>query len=75
MFMQSKFKLSDAATSTLLKFFIVLFKVLGGFSSIAASIVESLPSSLRAARLLDGETKFTRYVVCKKCHRIYFFKG
>ena len=48
--------------------------VFGQFSQVVQEVAQSLPSSLYVARNSGKELKFHRYAVCKKCHRIYFFK-
>lgn len=71
--LQSVFHMSDSALGYLIRFLKVFFVVLGRFCSIAAEISECLPSSLYQAKSLLKRPKFRKYVVCKKCHRIYFF--
>ena len=75
MFMQAAFKLSDTALSFFLRFFRVFLSVLGQFSTVhvVKEVAENLPSSLQIAWKERKELNFRRYVVCRKCHRIYFF--
>ena len=76
MFMQAAFKFSDTALSIFLRFFRVFLSVLGQFSTVhvVKEIAENLPSSLHIAWKERKELNFRRYVVCRKCHRIYFFR-
>ena len=73
MLMQARFKLSDLVISSLLKFFSILFTILGKFSNVPADIAKLLPSSLYSAKLLEKQVKYTRYVACRKCHKLYYF--
>ena len=50
------------------------FVVLGNFSKIAAKISDSFPPSLHQAKSYFRRLYFHKYVVCKRCHRIYLFK-
>ncbi len=53
----------------LLLFLFGLFGILGMFSSLCKCIASLLPSSFYKS----PHFRFKRYVVCKKCHHIYFF--
>ena len=70
---QAVFHISDNALSFCIRFFKVFFSVLGRFCKVSAEIAECLPSSLYAAKVGINQPKFRKYVVCKKCHKIYFF--
>ena len=70
---QAVFHISDNALSFCIKFFKVFFSVLGRFCKVSAEIAECLPSSLYAAKVGINQPKFQKYVVCKKCHKIYLF--
>ena len=72
MFVQAVYHISDKALIFFLKFFKVFFSVLGRFCKISAGIAEHWPSSLHQTKQFVSVPKF-QYVVCKKCHRIYFF--
>ena len=73
LFVQAVFHISDNALTYFIKFFKVFFSVLGRYCKISAEIAECLPSSLYQAKSYIDTPKFRKYVVCKKCHRIYFF--
>ena len=73
MFMQAVFCLSDTVLSYFIIFLRVLFSVLGRSCKITAEIAEYLPSSLYKAVVYENRLIFQKYVVCKRCHRIYYF--
>ena len=52
------------------------FRVVGRFCTACAEIAVVFPSSLYRARKAChiNDLKFKRYVVCRKCHRLYFLK-
>ena len=52
----------------LLKFFVFCF--LFG-SAVAMGVSQSLPSSLYMASKFENEVSFHKYIVCRKCHKIY----
>lgn len=70
---QAVFHVSDTALSFCIKFFKVFFSVLGRFCKVSTEIAECLPRSIYAAKLGINQLQFQKYVVCKKCHRIYLF--
>ena len=72
MFVRTTYKLSNTVISVLLRFFLVFLTVLGQFSTVASGIAHSLPSSLYMAHKRGNELKFRKYVVCRKCHNIYY---
>ena len=74
MFIQTTHKLSNSVVSVLLKFFRVLLAVLGHCSTVAMNVSLSLPSSLYMTSRVGNELSFQRYVVCRKCHKIYHVK-
>lgn len=53
-----------------LKFFKVFFSILGQFSKVLADIAVLIPSLLYQAKC---KPQFVKYVVCRKCHCIYYF--
>ena len=71
MYMQALFKLSDSYFSCAL---FVFLTVLGQFSQVVQEVAQALPSFLQVARNSGKELNFHRYVVCRKCHRICFFR-
>ena len=76
LYLQSIFHLSDSVVGYLLKFMKTFFGVVGRFCTACAGIAAVFPSSLYRARKachIDDQ-KFKRYVVCHKCHRLYFLK-
>lgn len=64
-FMQSVFHLSDQVITFFLGFFRMFFKYC------STDLGQYLPTSLYTARKLYNKPMFRKYVVCKKCHRIY----
>ena len=72
--MQAIFKLSDSVLSFFLRFIRVFLTVLGQFSQVVQEVTQALPSSLHVARNSGKVLNFHRYVVCRKCHRICFFR-
>ena len=74
MFIQATHKLLNAVVSVVLKFLRVLLTVLGHYSTLAMNVSLSLPTSLYKANRLENELSFQRYVVCRKCHKIYNVK-
>lgn len=73
MSLQVKFKLSQVVVSLIMKFLVTLFTLLGSGSKLIADIAKNFPSSLHTAWSLRGEVKFTRFVVCRKCHKLSYF--
>lgn len=72
--MQAVFRLSDVVVNYFLAFFKTLFRVLHWNSSSGTDIEQALPSSLYAARTeFYKKLEFQRYVVCRKCHKLYYF--
>lgn len=66
--MRTRFKLSDGVITTFLKFFHILFTVLGTFSNICKQISNVLPSSIYVLKKMYGCPSFVRYVVCSKMY-------
>ena len=73
LFVQAVYHISDNALGLFVRFFKVFFSILGHFCKVSAKISEYWPSSLYRVKHWIGSLKFRKYVVCKKCHRIYFF--
>ena len=71
--LQVMYHVSDNALGFCLNFFKVFFSVLGHICKVSADIAELIPSSLYRAKLGIGRPKFVKYVVCRKCHCIYYF--
>ena len=71
---QAVFHVSDNALAYFIRFFKTFFLVLGRFCKISAEISECLPSSIYQAKCEIKKPEFRKYVVCKKCHKIYFFQ-
>ena len=76
LYLQSIFHLSDSVVGYLIKFMKTFFGVVGRFCTACAEIAAVFPSSLYRARKAChiDDLKFKRYVVCRKCHRLYFLK-
>ena len=71
--LQVMYQISDNALTFCLKFFKVFFSILGQFCKVSADIAGLIPSSLYRAKLSIKRPKFVKYVVCRKCHCIYYF--
>ena len=50
---------------------VAFLSVLGQFNTVASTVAQCLPSSLYMAGKLENELRFRKYVVCRKCHKIY----
>lgn len=58
----------------LIKFFIIYFGILGKFSNLCKKISKQLsPSVYKAMKENQCNVSFKRYVICKKCHKIYYY--
>ena len=75
-YLQTSYHLSDAVAGSMLRFFKVLFGILGRFSSLCGAVAKWFPGTLYKMKKIFGfkEDNFRHYVVCKKCHQIYFFQ-
>lgn len=75
--LQAHFHLSDVVLGTILRFLGIFFTVLGRFSSVCAEIAHVFPRSVHTLTVSYGlkDMQIQRYVVCRKCHTIYFFKN
>ena len=74
LFFQSKFSISDAAITWLLKFLYALLKLLGTFSNQVCAIADGLPHSgyhLKNSKLRPQCDAFEKYNVCIKCNSLY----
>lgn len=72
--MQAVFRLSDVVINYFFAFFKVFFSVLSQ-NSPGNDLARHLPSSLYAARKTYNKVEFQRYVVCRKCHKLYYFNS
>lgn len=72
MLIQTTYKLSNTVISVLLRFFHVFLTVLGQFSTVASGVAQCLPASLYVAGKCENKLMFRKYVVCRKCHKIYY---
>jgi hypothetical protein len=73
--LQGVFHLSNSALTLLFGFLSTLFVVLGRFSDLCKEIAKAFPRSLLSAQNNHSRRfKFQRYVVCRKCHRLSYFK-
>ena len=71
MHLRMEYYLSDILAHKLLKFFKILFGILGMVSPPCKYIANHLPSSLYK---LNQKFQFRQYVVWKRCHGIYYFE-
>lgn len=72
--MQALYRLSDKVIACFIKFLWAFFTVVGRFSQTCAEIAKSFPLSLYKAKKIIVKPKIRRYVVCRKCHSLYFMK-
>ena len=65
--------LSDGVAELVLNFFVILFGVLGQFSTLCFAIAQLLPKSLYKLECHLGSVRgrFKRYAVCRECQHIY----
>ena len=73
---QAKYYIPDNAIDCLLKFLAVFFGVLGHFCGFSAVLAASFPSTLyklRNSKMIPATDGFTRYVVCRKCRKLYLY--
>ena len=75
LYLHVKHYLTAKFTSRFFQLLKILFTVIGKFS-FCVSIALSLPSTLYQAykRCDIGKECFKRYVVCRKCHQVYFLR-
>ena len=69
--MQATFYIPNAAVQVLIKFFGVLFTVLGRYSEVVAKIASQFPKSLYELHKQNHSIQFEKFVVCQKCNSIY----
>ena len=60
--------------SYFLRFFVAFCTVLGRFYKLGIEIAQHLPSSIYKAKMLVDAPHFQRFVVCRRCHTVYFFE-
>lgn len=71
----SLFRLPDKVIAFFFKFLKAFFKVVGQSCSLCAGIAKTLPSSLyKAKNTFMTKPNIRRYVVCRKCHTLYYMK-
>lgn len=70
-FFQSRFMISNAAISWLLKFLHALLLLLGKFSCKISAIANAFPRSLYHYNNLIFQDSFKKFNVCKRCDSIY----
>ena len=73
---QARYYIPDTAINVLIKFLLVLLKVLGRFSPFVDKIAKHFPTSYHEMTKRCDENKcksFIKYVVCQKCHKLYYF--
>ncbi len=75
LYMQTTFHISEVAIACFFKFLKAFLAVLGRACSMCAEIAKCFPSSSYVARkAFIQAVRFRRYVVCRKCHHLYFLK-
>ena len=74
--LQAKHYIPDVAINSLLKFLLIFFSIVGLYSDFIAGMVAIIPTSLYLLRKYFALTEdLTRFVVCRKCYRVYSFDG
>lgn len=71
--MQAIYRLSDVVVNHFLAFFRAFFIILGRSAPIGTEIAENLPPSLHVATKTMQKLEYKKYVVCRKCHKLYNF--
>ena len=70
--LKARYYISDAGMNSLLKFLCLLFRVLGRFSPVIATLTSSFPSSVYSLeKSIKHSIQFKKFVVCCKCHCLY----
>lgn len=70
--LQTRFRMPDLALSALFSFLTTFLCILGLCSTFCGEIAKAFPRSLHMARgSFTEKNKFRRYVVCRKCHKLY----
>ena len=76
--LRAVFRLPDRAINLLFRFLKLFLTVIGIFSSQCKEIASCFPKSLYRAIKESGlqqKNTFTKYVVCRKCHKLYILEG
>ena len=72
---KGKYHLTDRVVNLVFKFLKLFLEIAGRFSSFCRILAEHFPSTLyKAQKLHEYKHNFKRYVVCKRCHRLYHFQ-
>lgn len=73
---QSIYFISDAAVESLLKLFSTVFQFLCKYSPRLETLVRVFPKNVYAmSKYIDSKKiQFLRYVVCKKCYKLYILE-
>ena len=71
-FLQAVYQVSDTVTGLMIRFIKVLMCILGQFCSVCSDIAKILPTSIYKFTK-NANLQFRRYVVCRKCHSVYFY--
>ena len=72
---KAKYRVPDAALDVVFRFLSALFTVMSLFSPIMALLAKIFPKSVHTAKNVLGlQTSFTKYVVCKRCWKLYSFE-
>lgn len=73
--LQSKYKLPESAVSCLFTFLFTFFCVLGSLQPFCNDIAKVFPRSLYNAKSrFSTQSKFLRFITCRKCSNIYHMK-
>ena len=73
--LQCVYRLSNAALSSIFRFITTFLCVLGRFSELCNDLARAFPRSLYIAKQkFCDKLKVKRYVVCRKCHKLFHFQ-
>ena len=72
--LQAKHYIPHSALNLLLKFFYTIFCILGQFSEFTSNMATHFPSTIyQLKKTLPVVHQFTRFVVCRKCWKLYHY--
>ena len=76
LFLQVRYRLTEKLLLVLFKLFKIIMQILGRFNPFCAGVSDVLPGNFYQALSRYGLNKehFKRFVVCKKCHRVYYMR-
>ena len=70
--LQSKYYITDAAITSILKFLYIIFVILGRFSDVSKAMSEIIPHNIYSLKKFIGiNNTFEKLVVCPECNSVY----